>query len=117
MKINSELNKHLTEKQHQTRCLNILAVSKVIAWRNNVGMAKYESKKGPRMVKFGHAGISDIIGFTHEGLFFAFEVKRYGKKPTVLQKSFLDNVANNNGICGYGTSNDLVDLLIFNNLL
>jgi hypothetical protein len=117
MKINSELNKHLTEKQHQTRCLNILATSKVIAWRNNVGMAKYESKNGPRMVKFGHAGISDIIGFTNEGLFFAFEVKRYGKKPTALQRSFLDRVLDNNGICGWGTSNDLIDLLTLNKLI
>tara|TARA_R100000664_G_C2714833_1_gene110351 strand:- start:187 stop:540 length:354 start_codon:yes stop_codon:yes gene_type:complete len=111
MKIHDELNKVFTESQQIQRCLAILYESNVTAWRNNVGMAKYDSKKGTRTVKFGHAGSSDILGYTNDGKFFAFEVKKYKKKPTQLQQHFIDNVCQNNGIASYGTANDLVDLL------
>lgn len=117
MKINEDLNKVLSESQQLRQCLNLLHFSNVTAWRNNVGMAKYESSRGKRAVRFGHAGSSDILGYTNNGKFFAYEVKKYKKKPTELQKQFLQNISNNNGVCGYGTVNDLVDLLKDNNLI
>lgn len=116
MKINEDLNKHLTESQQLQRCLAILHDCNVTAWRNNVGMAKYDSRRGPRVVKFGHAGSSDILGYTGDGKFFAYEVKRYKKKPTQLQEQFLENVQDAGGICGWGTANDLVDLVLKYNL-
>jgi hypothetical protein len=117
MKINEDLNKILSESQQLQQCLNLLHFSDVTAWRNNVGMAKYESNRGKRVVKFGHAGSSDILGYTNDGKFFAFEVKRYNKKPTQLQKQFLENLSQSSGVCGHGTVNDLVDLLQKNNLI
>lgn len=117
MKINDELNKHLSEAQQLQRCLTILASASVTAWRNNVGMAKYDSNRGQRVVKFGHPGSSDILGYTNDGIFFAFEVKAHKKKPTLLQHAFLQNVAEAGGVCGWGTANDLVDILTKNKLL
>jgi RecB family endonuclease NucS len=46
-------------------------------------------KKGSSFIRYGEAGISDIIGFTRVGTFFAVEVKRVKKKPTEGQKEFL----------------------------
>lgn len=117
MKINDELNKHLSEAQQLQRCMNILNSCKVNAWRNNTGMTKYESNRGPRVVRYGHKGSSDIIGYTHDGRFFGFEVKRHNKKPTQLQKNFIENAQDYGCVIGYGTANDLVDLLNSNDLL
>ena len=117
MKINDELNKHLSEAQQLQRCMAILNTCKVKAWRNNTGMTKYESNSGPRVVRYGHKGSSDIIGYTHDGRFFGFEVKRHNKKPTQLQKNFIQNAQDNGCVIGYGTANDLVDLLSSHNLL
>ncbi len=95
----------------------MLCASKVSAWRNNVGVAKYDDK---RTVRFGVAGTSDILGFVNrgplKGMFFAFEVKKYGKKPTQRQQNFLDNLKDADAIFGYGTANDLADLLLAYNI-
>ena len=117
MKINDELNRHLSEKQQLQRCMAILNTCKVNAWRNNTGMTKYESNRGPRVVRYGHKGSSDIIGYTHDGRFFGFEVKRHNKKPTLLQRNFIENESEHGCVVGFGTANDLVDLLNTNNLL
>lgn len=117
MKVPLELDKALSESQQLSRCLNLLCASKVSAWRNNVGVAKYDDK---RTVRFGIAGTSDILGFVREGplkgMFFAFEVKRFSKKPTQKQQNFLDNLTDADAICGWGTANDLADLLLLHKL-
>ncbi len=117
MKINQDLNKYLSEAQQLQRCMSILNTCKVNAWRNNTGMTKYESNRGARIVRYGHKGSSDIIGYTYDGRFFAFEVKKYKKKPTQLQKNFIENAQDYGCVIGYGTANDLVDLLNSNDLI
>ncbi len=48
----------------------------------------------------GLDGVSDIVGCTHEGLFFAIETKREksSNKPSVLQYSFIEDVKGRKGI-------------------
>ena len=122
MKINEELNKHLSEAQQLQRCMAILNTCKVNAWRNNTGMTKYESNRGPRVVRYGHKGYLQSSGrssadITRDGRFFGFEVKKHAKKPTQLQKNFIENAQDYGCVIGYGTANDLVDLLTNYNLL
>lgn len=117
MKINEDLNKHLSEAQQLQRCMSILNTCKVNAWRNNTGMTKYESNRGPRVVRYGHKGSSDIIGYTHDGRFFGFEVKRHNKKLTQLQSNFIRNASEHGCVIGFGTANELVDLLEMHKLI
>jgi len=112
MKLNEDYNQHLSEKEQLARCLSILSTSKICAWRNNTGVAKFDDS---RVVRFGTKGQSDILGFIkhgkHRGKFFAFEVKAKKNKPTYHQHNFLENLTDGGCIAGWGTSNQLVDLL------
>lgn len=118
MKLNEDYNQHLSEKEQLARCLSILSTSKICAWRNNTGVAKFDDS---RVVRFGTKGQSDILGFVkhgkNRGKFFAFEVKSKKNKPTYNQHNFLENLTDGGCIVGWGTSNQLVDLLEGQDLL
>lgn len=88
----------------------------VMLFRNNSGMA-YNPAGQP--VRFGLGNdsakmnavfkSSDLIGFTHEGRFVAFESKQPGWKykgteREIAQKNFLDTVVRNGGIAAFVTS-------------
>jgi hypothetical protein len=81
-----------------------------VAWveRMNVGGASYPNKQGKQQyVRFGFAGMSDLIGQmkrAHGGAFLAIEVKRVGNRPTEQQQAFLDVVTANGGVAFWCTS-------------
>lgn len=59
-------------------------------WRNNRGVAKYESKGKTTRVPYGLApGASDGIAIGPGGRLCAFEFKREGEEPTAVQVLFL----------------------------
>lgn len=59
-------------------------------WRSNTGAMKATYKGKTRFVRFGKPGMSDIIGYTPDGRFFAAEAKILPNKPTPVQQDFLD---------------------------
>ena len=63
--------------------------------------------------QFGTAGIPDII-VCYKGKFIAFECKRPGGKPTVLQKITINKIAKANGIVKIVTSVEEVKQIIEN---
>jgi len=60
----------------------------VIPYRN-VGIFKRDTGK---YIPSQQLGISDLLGLTREGRFFAVEVKMPGNKPTIFQEKFLETV-------------------------
>lgn len=72
----------------------------IFAWRQNTGGATYKNKYGKQsFVKFGFAGISDIIGMrTTDGKFIAIECKVGNNKMTDKQCLFALEILNSGGI-------------------
>lgn len=60
----------------------------VIPYRN-VGIFKRDTGK---YIPSSQLGISDLLGLTHEGKFFAIEVKMPGNRLTLHQEKFLEVV-------------------------
>lgn len=60
----------------------------VIPYRN-VGIFKRETGQ---YIPAQQLGISDLLGLTRGGKFFAIEVKMTGNKPTLFQDKFLETV-------------------------
>lgn len=69
--------------------------------RTNAGV--YFDSQGNR-VTIGFPGLSDIIGATPQGRFFAIEVKMPGEKPRQNQLDFLASMENTGAIAGWCTS-------------
>lgn len=69
--------------------------------RTNSGV--YYTPNGDR-IRIGFPGLSDMVGCTEDGTFFAIEVKVPGKKPRENQKAFLDMVKKHGGLAGVATS-------------
>lgn len=74
-----------------------LALHRDVSWvqRMNVGAAK---DAHGQLIRFGFAGLSDIIGQLKDGRFLAIEVKSPGGKPTPAQEAFLNKVKQANGV-------------------
>ena len=80
----------------------------VVAWRTNVGAVSADHKGKRRFVRFGFAGLSDIIGWKeeprekwtgqHHARFLAVELKTGTGKLTPQQQGFLDLVNKSGGI-------------------
>lgn len=73
------------------------------AYRQNTGGARssYTDKFGRtsfRFIRFGHPGISDIIGIASDGRFLAVECKHGYKKPTEDQLRFINEIRKRGGI-------------------
>lgn len=83
-----------SEKAIQTAILAYLGEqSDLLAWRNNVGFARYER------VTYGLAvGSADIVGVGPGGIFFAFEVKSLRGRPTDEQINWLERVVEKGGV-------------------
>ena len=69
--------------------------------RSNAGM--YYDNQGNR-VTIGFPGLSDLIGCTADGRFFAMEVKMPGQKPRPHQMDFLDAMRKNGALAGWCVS-------------
>lgn len=73
-------------------CLGYLRARGIFAWRNNVGSVSGTYKGKDRYVRFGTPGSSDIFGILPGGKFLAIECKMPGKKPTLKQRAFIDEI-------------------------
>ena len=70
-----------------------------VALRQNVGQSRYTAKDGTdRFVKFGFAGLSDVLGILPGGRFLAVETKVGRNTATGSQASFLAEVEAIGGI-------------------
>ena len=67
-------------------------------WRNNTGAVKAQYKGKSRFIRFGEAGLSDILGILNDGKFLAIEVKTAKGKLTEKQEDFLNTVIRANGV-------------------
>ena len=76
--------------------LEWLALKGYFAWRNNSGAYKTESGG---FVRFGCAGSPDIFAILRpSGRFLGIEVKAHGRKQTVYQQIFEENMKNNGAV-------------------
>ena len=69
--------------------------------RTNAGV--YYDNQGNR-ITIGFPGLSDLIGCTPEGRFFAIEVKLPGEKPRPNQMEYLEVMQRNGALAGWCTS-------------
>lgn len=69
--------------------------------RTNAGV--FFDSNGNR-VTIGFPGLSDLIGCTPDGRFFALEIKISGQKPRQNQLDFIEAMKNTGAIAGWCTS-------------
>jgi hypothetical protein len=70
-----------------------------MAWRQNTGAVRFRADNGQdRFVRFGMAGVSDIIGWTNGGRFIAIECKSATGRLRPEQAGFLDALNRSGGI-------------------
>lgn len=69
--------------------------------RTNSGV--FFDQRGSR-VRVGFPGLSDLVGCTDSGRFYAIEVKVPGEKPRDNQKAFLGLVERLGGLSGVATT-------------
>ncbi|KKN01235.1 hypothetical protein LCGC14_1129990 [marine sediment metagenome] len=79
-------------------CLSYLEALGIFAWRNNTGAMGGTYKGTKRYVRFGVPGASDILGVLPNGRFLAIECKMPGKKPTLKQRAFIDEINRHGGV-------------------
>ena len=81
----------------------MVALSKkdCLVLRTNAGV--YFDSTGNR-VTIGFPGLSDLVGCTPDGRFFALEVKVPGQKPRENQLAFLEAIKKQGAIAGWCTS-------------
>lgn len=61
----------------------------------------------PYMAGFGKSGVPDIIVCLN-GQFWGIEVKREGKKPTLLQTERMNEIRKHGGMCLWGTAEKVI---------
>ena len=66
--------------------------------RTNAGV--YFDNNGNR-ITIGFPGLSDLIGCTRDGRFFALEIKMPGEKPRQNQLDYLESMRRNGAIAGW----------------
>ena len=98
------------ERQITHSIIEYLNYQGFYVWKSNTGAMELPNKNGTsRLVRFGKAGMSDIIGLQRgTGRFVALEVKRPStrNRTTTAQDSFLALVKEYGGIAGVVTSID-----------
>ena len=97
------------ENEIKRSIIDYLTISGVMVWRQNTAafaIPATETTKR-RFLKFGVPGMSDIIGILPpEGRLLAIEVKGPGKKPTMSQDAFLEQVRQLGGVAFWADSLD-----------
>lgn len=78
-----------------------LSEAKCFVLRTNSGVF-FDSNGG--RVRIGFPGLSDLVGCTSEGRFFAIEVKLPGEHPREDQKKFLNAMAATGALAGVAHS-------------
>lgn len=105
------LRQPVPEADVLTQCSELLRISNKCAWFARMNTGAWKTEDGGRYVRFGFPGCSDILGQMKDGRVLAFECKREGKKPSEDQQAFLDTVALNNGLSGWGGVVELAELI------
>lgn len=96
-----------SEHQIQNYVLSLFNANGFFLWRNNSALVHVQDRYGKsRMFRAGIKGGADIIGIAPDGKFCAFEIKRKGKQPTLIQKEFIRTI---NVKGGYGRVIDSPD--------
>ncbi len=80
-----------------------------IAWVQNVGGVKFRSGGRQRFVRFGFAGLSDILCILPGGRFLVVETKILDNVASQAQKDFMADVERMGGIAVLAYSLDDVD--------
>jgi len=86
-----------------------LTLKKHYVWRENVGAMV--TKTGS-FVRFGHKGISDVLGIAKDGKFIAIECKVKPNKPTIFQLDFLEEIRKRGGYAVLAYSLDDVSAVL-----
>lgn len=88
----------MLEKHIQKQILDYLHMQGYVAFKHrNVGI--YKKSTGAYIpLSYGEKGISDILGITREGKFFAIEVKKPKGKVSKEQTEFIDKVNKSQGL-------------------
>jgi hypothetical protein len=86
-----------------------------LAWRNNVGAVTVPArgKQAPRFVRFGFAGLPDVIGVAPGGRALFLEVKRPGETATPAQQAAIGILREAGAIAGVVRSLDDVQLVLW----
>lgn len=94
------------EVQLQKQICEALNYAGCFCWRTNNGMMAVGQGKFKRMIRFGLAGCSDIIGINKKGKFLAVEVKLPKTRNNVsdLQQQFIDHIKEMHGVAGVATT-------------
>lgn len=85
-----------TEGQVVNACIKWLFAHGCYVWRQNVGAFKPDGSN--RFIRFGMAGLADILGVTPSGRFIACECKVGKNKQQNAQIEFQRRVEEKNGI-------------------
>ena len=103
----------VTENEVKNACLEFLLAFGFLAWRQNTGGVKYRSKSGKdRFVRFGFAGLSDILCILPSGRFLVVETKRADNDASDAQRDFMADVERMGGVAVLAYSvDDLHDRL------
>ena len=103
----------IPEKYIQNYTISLLNGHGWFVWRNNSGTATATDKNGKkRQWKAGIKGSGDIIGVTPTGQFVTIECKRAGKRPTIFQEAFMDDVKRRGGLATVIDSIEAADALV-----
>lgn len=117
MKI-ANFKKLIPERDQQKAVIEILEFAGFVVFRANTGVGRYQNKDGSyRSVRYGVPGFPDLFGWVHKDRpkirstpyprpFFC-EVKRGGKKPSKLQREFLDRAEADGCLCLVGTCENI----------
>lgn len=101
------------EKLIQQEILYYLHLQKAVKffWRNNTGAVKAQYKGKSRFIRFGEAGLSDILGIMNDGKFLAIEVKTEKGILTQKQLEFIERILEAKGIAFVARSvKDVIDM-------
>ncbi len=89
----------IKETDIQSAILDFLSYNKIFAWRNNNTPVYDPTRKAFRaMPKGSIKGVADILGILSDGRMLAIEVKRPKCYASKVQKEFLTNINNNEGV-------------------
>jgi Holliday junction resolvase len=61
----------------------------------------------PYMAGYGKSGVPDIVACVY-GVFWALEIKREGKEPTVIQARRIKEIQNSGGQATWGTATKII---------
>jgi hypothetical protein len=84
----------ISEQALVRQAVAYLTLNGCYVWRENVGAMRIRD----RFVRFGHKGVSDVLGVSPDGRMIAVELKIRHNAPTMFQVDFLKAINDRGGI-------------------